>query len=198
MWTRRLWLAHDKHKVSCIKGIRVKNKYAEWTNAVSEAITKQNGEWLVTGSSENRVWQSAVIKSLSIYLVNKLFVKQLCVQSSTLDLVYRETEWPIHLFYLREKSKLLLAGCPGVLRFYTRLTNEPHRIFLSTLQSRRAAWFCMGYLPTQHFWHHLVSGIFADTANFLNGNGNEYIIYVGEVSIWKYYCYRTVEKRWVV
>lgn len=101
-------------------------------------------------------------------------MKQLCVQSSTLDLVYRETEWPIHLFYLREKSKLLLAGCPGVL------------------------WFCMGYLPTQHFWHHLVSGIFADTANFLNGNGNEYIIYVGEVSIWKYYCYRTVEKRWVV
>jgi hypothetical protein len=30
------------------------------------------------------------------------------------------------------------------------------------------------YLPTQHFWHHLVSGIFADTANFLNVNGEEY------------------------
>lgn len=31
------------------------------------------------------------------------------------------------------------------------------------------------YLPTQHFWHHLVSGIFADTANFLNLNGEEYV-----------------------
>lgn len=40
-------------------------------------------------------------------------------------------------------------------------------------------WFT---LPTQHLTP-LVSGIFADTANFLNGNGNEYVIHVGEVSI---------------
>lgn len=73
---------------------------------------------------------------------------------------------------------------PGEGLFYTRLKNKPHTIFLSILQSRRATCYGTVYLPTQHFWHHLVSGIFADTANFLNVNENEYITHVGEVSIW--------------
>lgn len=104
-------------------------------------------------------------------------------------------EWPIYVFCLKGKNKLLLAERPGVVLFYARFKNVPHSIFLPTLQSRRATWFWTVYLPTQHFWHHLVSGIFADTANFLNGNGNgnEYIIHVGKVSIWKY---STVTVQW--
>lgn len=73
------------------------------------------------------------------------------VQGTILGLVYMETEWPRHLFYLRGKNKLLLPECPGEVLFYTRFKNEPHSVFLSALQSRRTTRHGTVYLPTQHF-----------------------------------------------